>query len=70
MLFDIYGRFQLAIERNDQEWIAYRQGDGVRRRETDIVLPAHLTEDELPSYLDDLYHELALPGMAVRKVKG
>lgn len=68
MLFDVYGRFQLSIERSGETFIAYRQGGGVRRRDTDIVFPLGITEDELTVYLDDLFHEYASPGASIRKL--
>lgn len=74
MLFDIYGRFSILIERSGDTWIAYRQTNGqtngVRRRDTDIVIPPDLAEDELATYLDDLFHEYASPGASIRKVRG
>lgn len=70
VLFDIYGRFSILIERSGDTWIAYRQTNGVRRRDADIVFPPGLTEDELATYLDDLFHEYASPGASIREVRG
>jgi len=69
LLFDIYGRFQIEIERDGDAWVAYRQGSGVRRKDPDVVIPSELTEADLPSYLDDLFHEYASHGAAIRKVR-
>jgi len=66
--FDIYGRFVLAIEREHGRWVAYRLGDGTRRRESSLVLPDALSEAELPAWLDDMYHEYARPGRSVRRL--
>jgi len=66
MKFDIYGRFQLDILREGRAWVAYRMADGKRVRDDTIVIPASLRPDELPGYLDDLYHELGSPGRSIR----
>ena len=65
MRFDIYGRFQLEVLRENEEWVAYELGIGVRTRDNDIVIPSSLEANELAAYLDDLFHELGGPGQKV-----
>ena len=68
MKFDVYGRFQLEIVRENDSWVAYRPGTGTRSRDSSIVIPKSLTPEEIPGYLDDLFHELCGPGQSVRVV--
>ncbi len=65
MKFDIYGRFQLEVLRENEAWTAYRLAPGTRERDADVVIPSSLEADELAAYLDDLFHELARPGQTV-----
>ncbi|MFY3854362.1 DUF7661 family protein [Achromobacter xylosoxidans] len=46
--------------------VSGRGGQAGARR--GIVIPADLPEDELSTYLDDLYHELARPGDMVTRL--
>ena len=66
MKFDIYGRFQLEVLRERNAWVAYRLGPGARSREDTFVIPKSLAPDEIASFLDDMYHELAGAGDSVR----
>lgn len=66
MKFDIYGRFQLDVKRENNAWVVYRSESGKRARLNDVVLPEDLTADELAIYLDDLFHEFAGSGESVR----
>lgn len=68
MKFDIYGRFQLDVRRENGAWAVYRSESGTRRRLNDVVLPCDLTEDELAIYLDDIFHEFAGLGEKVEMV--
>jgi len=65
--FDIYRRFQLVILREDDQWVVYDAQPGKRVR-NNLVIPADVAADELPAYLDDIYHELARPGDTVTLV--
>lgn len=67
MKFDIYRRFQLVILREDDQWVVYDAQPGKRVR-NNLVIPADVAADELPAYLDDIYHELARPGDTVTLV--
>ena len=59
MKFNMYGRFQLDVRRENDAWAVYRSESGKRRRLGDVVLPGDLTADELAIYLDDIFHEYA-----------
>lgn len=65
MRFDIYGRFQLEVLRENEAWVVYQLGLGSRSRDNDIVIPSSLEANELAAYLDDLFHELGGPGQNV-----
>ncbi|HTM10385.1 MAG TPA: hypothetical protein VL754_18515 [Verrucomicrobiae bacterium] len=66
MKFDIYGRFELEVLRENDRWIIYRVGFGVRSRDDGVIIPPSLQPEEIAIYLDDLFHELAGRGQAVR----
>lgn len=68
MRFDIHGRYRLEIRRDGDAWTAYRIGDGKRRKESELVIPASVSAADLPVYLDDLLHELAQPGSTIRRI--
>ena len=65
MRFNIYGRFQLEVWREQESWVAYRLTPGKRVVEDELVIPADLAEHELAVYLDDIFHELAGPGQEI-----
>jgi hypothetical protein len=66
--FDIYGRFQLDVIREGDAWIVFRLAAGKRIRSNDLTIPADLRPSEIATYLDDLFHEVAMPGKDVRLV--
>ena len=68
MRFDIYGRYQLEVVRQDNAWTVYRTDGGKRRPETDLVIPSSVAAADVPMYLDDLLHELASPGATIRRL--
>lgn len=68
MKFNIYGRFQVDILREDGAWIAYRIDGGKRVRLDEVVVPPELEAEELAVYLDDLFHELAGFGQEVERM--
>ncbi|WP_312552405.1 hypothetical protein [Massilia sp.] len=70
MRFNIYGRFQLEVRREQERWMAYRLISGTRVPEDELVIPAELGEHELAVYLDDIFHELAGPGQSIEVVVG
>ncbi|QJE00150.1 hypothetical protein HH212_09030 [Massilia forsythiae] len=66
MRFNIYGRFQLEVRRENDSWEVYRLGPGKRMKEDDLFIPPTLETEEIGTFLDDIYHELAGPGQDVK----
>ncbi len=66
MKFDIYGRFELEVLRENNSWITYRIGLGTRARDGNIIIPDSLAPEEIAGYLDDLFHESCGPGQTIR----
>jgi hypothetical protein len=66
MKFDIYGRYRLEVIREAEAWLVYRVDNDKRRRVFDVVIPSSTRKEEIPTYLDDLLHELASPGATIR----
>lgn len=66
MRVDVYGRFQLEILRENERWTAYRLEPGKRIRVPELAIPGDLDETEVAQFLDDLYHEMSKPGLAIR----
>ena len=59
MKFNIYGRFQLDVRRENDSWIVYRSELGKRARLNDVAIPSNLVAQELATYHDDMFHEFA-----------
>jgi hypothetical protein len=59
MKFDIYGRFQVEVRRENEAWAVYRAALGKRSPLYDVVIPPDVAADELATYLDDVFHEFA-----------
>jgi hypothetical protein len=68
IIFDIYGRFQIEVQKTGGGWAAYRRSNGLRAPYRDLVFPADLAESGLEQFLDDHFHEYALPGQRIRRV--
>ncbi len=68
MRFDIYHRLRIDVQRNGDGWMVYDVSNGMRVPRTDLVIPAHVPESELETWLDDQFHELARPGQRVRRI--
>ena len=68
MRFDIYGRFQVEVRREHGAWTAWRSELGKRSPLHDLIIPAQLAEDDIAVYLDNVFHEYASPGQAVRRI--
>ena len=66
MRFNIYGRFQLEVRRENDAWEAYHVEPGKRAKVDELVIPPTLGADEIATYLDDIYHELAGLGQNVQ----
>jgi hypothetical protein len=62
MIFSIYKRFEIEIRRQGGTWCAYRRSNGMSRPDPDIIIPSSVSESEIETYLDDLFHEYARPG--------
>lgn len=65
MRFNIYGRFQIEVRRENDVWVAYRSELGKRIPLHDVVIPANVATHDLATYLDDIFHEFAGPGDSV-----
>jgi hypothetical protein len=59
MKFNIYGRFQVEVRRENNAWMVYRSESGKRTLFDEVVVPPDLVADELVAYLDDIFHEYA-----------
>lgn len=68
MKFDIYGRFQLEVLRENNAWVVYRPGAGLRLPANEVVIPAGVEVGELAVFLDDLFHELDVSNRGVREL--
>lgn len=62
MRFNIYGRFQVDVQRENDSWVLYRSELGKRTWLNDVVIPSNLVAQELATYLDDIFHEFARLG--------
>jgi hypothetical protein len=65
MKFNIYGRFQVDVRRENDTWVVYRSELGKRTVLNDVVIPQDLAADDLATYLDDVFHEFARLGEQV-----
>jgi hypothetical protein len=70
MKFNIYGRFQVDVQREHDAWVVYRSVSGKRTRMNEVLLLPELAADELATYLDDLFHEFARKGENVVPIPG
>ena len=68
MRFDVYGPYRIEVLRNTGRWDVFRLDDGKRRLAPDIIIPCAVNEDELASCLEDILHELSLPGRTLRRI--
>lgn len=59
MKFSIYGRFHIEVQREHEEWVAYRAESGKRARVDELVIPPELDAHDIATYLDDIFHEYA-----------
>lgn len=65
MKFNIYGRFQVDVRRENDSWVVYRSELGKRTRLNDVVIPPNLAAQDLATYLDDIFHAFAKIGEQV-----
>ena len=68
MKFDVYGRFQVEVKRENDAWEAYQVTPGKRAKVDELVIPAALEADEIAIFLDDIYHEMAGLGQNVKRI--
>lgn len=68
MRFDIYGRYELEVSREGSRWKVFSVGAGKRELLNDVVIPDDVEQQEITTFLDDLFHELAKPGKAIRRI--
>ena len=69
MLYDVYGRYQLEVTREEKRWVLYRVDGGRKRHFSDFTIPAELNAEEVARYLDDMLHEAARPDHSLRRVQ-
>jgi hypothetical protein len=69
MKFNIYGRFQVEVRRENELWTVYRSEMGKRAQFYDVVIPSDLEASEIAVYLDDIFHEFAGIGQCVELIE-
>ena len=55
MKFDIYGRFQLEVLRDEDHWSVYRLASGKRMPVHDFKIPPEVEPNDIVRYLDDVF---------------
>lgn len=65
MKFNIYGRFQVEVRRENDTWAVYRAELGKRARLDDVIIPPNVAAQEIATWLDDVFHEYAGIGQTV-----
>ncbi|QYJ86013.1 hypothetical protein K0I73_17945 [Shewanella mesophila] len=56
---NVFGR-SMSVRRVGSEWQLFNESQaGMRARIYDVAIPPELAEDDLPGFLDDIYHEYA-----------
>lgn len=68
MKFDVYGRFIVEVIRRGGDWEVFLMEQGRRLRMHEIVIPSETPMDRISYYLEDLWHESASPGKAIRRL--
>ena len=58
--FNVFGK-HIAVTRAQAGWSAYYLGGDGKRRPADFVVPDDIAEQDLATYLGDLFHEFATP---------
>jgi hypothetical protein len=57
--FNVFG-MRMSVQRKDNEWLLFRDSNtGIRARIYEVAIPADLEENELATYLADIFHESA-----------
>ena len=61
MKYDVFGT-EVEVLRSEGAWLVFYTGTGgLKRLAHDIVIPPHIAEAELATYLGDIRHEHASP---------
>jgi hypothetical protein len=68
MRFNIYGRFQVVVRRENDSWEVYRVEPGKHAALHDVVIPPTLQTEEVATYLDDIFHELSGRGQCIERL--
>jgi hypothetical protein len=68
MKFNIYGRFQVDVRRENDTWVVYRAELGKRTRLNDVIIPPDVAAQEIATWLDDVFHEYAGVGQTVEQL--
>ncbi|PSW21136.1 hypothetical protein C9I98_04075 [Photobacterium sanctipauli] len=59
LMFDVFGT-KMSVQKKDGFWLLFKESDtAMRARIYDVVIPPELEEDDLATYLADIYHENA-----------
>jgi hypothetical protein len=66
MKFDVYGRFRVEVQRENDSWTVYRIELGRRVKLNDLIIPNALAAEEIATFLDDIFHELCSSGQSVK----
>lgn len=57
--YNVFGT-TMCIKARDGQWQLFKvSASGILSRFHDVVIPAHLTEQEFRTFLDDMFHEHA-----------
>ncbi|AXC65666.1 hypothetical protein R3P88_003773 [Salmonella enterica] len=60
MIYNVFGRF-IGVKREGERWLLFNVNLTERKysRIYDVIIPDFITEQEIPRWLDDIYHEAA-----------
>jgi hypothetical protein len=68
MKFDVYGRFQVEVLRENDGWVLRRVEQGRRLVLEDWIIPPDVPADQISRWLEDLLHEFASPDRMIRRL--
>ena len=60
MIYNVFGRL-VGVKRDGDRWLLFNvnRNESKYSRIYDVIIPDSLSEDEIPRWLDDIYHETA-----------
>lgn len=59
IIFNVFGK-KMSVQRKSNEWLLFLESEtSLRVRVYDVVIPSELSQEELPRFLADIYHENA-----------